>query len=45
MPTTSSEHPRPADPQPHRHREVAESFGTDADRYDRARPGYPQSLA
>jgi SAM-dependent methyltransferase len=30
---------------PHRHREVAESFGSDAERYDRARPGYPKALA
>jgi len=28
----------------HRHREVAESFGADAERYDRARPGYPDEL-
>jgi SAM-dependent methyltransferase len=25
-------------------REIAESFGTDADRYDRSRPSYPQAL-
>src|SRR5689334_15130985 len=31
-------------PQPHRHREVAESFGTDPERYDRARPPYPDAL-
>jgi SAM-dependent methyltransferase len=29
---------------PHRHREVAESFGTEAERYDRARPSYPDEL-
>lgn len=28
----------------HRHRELAESFGTDAERYDRARPRYPAAL-
>jgi SAM-dependent methyltransferase len=28
----------------HQHRQVAESFGGDAQRYDRARPGYPQAL-
>jgi SAM-dependent methyltransferase len=28
----------------HRHRQVAESFGADAARYDRARPGYPDAL-
>lgn len=32
------------DPEPHRLRGVAESFGTDADRYDRARPHYPAEL-
>jgi SAM-dependent methyltransferase len=30
--------------QPHQHRQVAESFGTDAERYDRARPSYPGAL-
>ncbi|MEV5977758.1 class I SAM-dependent methyltransferase [Streptomyces sp. NPDC052114] len=30
--------------QPHRHRQVAESFGVDAERYDRARPRYPDAL-
>jgi len=29
---------------PHEHRDVAESFGTDAERYDRARPDYPPAL-
>jgi SAM-dependent methyltransferase len=29
---------------PHEHRRIAESFGTDAERYDRARPRYPDSL-
>jgi len=29
---------------PHQHRQVAESFGTDPARYDRARPRYPQAL-
>jgi SAM-dependent methyltransferase len=35
-----------AQPQPaiHRQRLVAESFGTDAERYDRARPRYPADL-
>jgi SAM-dependent methyltransferase len=28
----------------HQYREVAESFGTDAERYDRARPSYPREL-
>lgn len=30
---------------PHQHRDLAEGFGSDADRYDRARPGYPTELA
>ncbi len=30
--------------QAHRARGIAESFGTDAQRYDRARPGYPDAL-
>src|SRR5690349_15982224 len=29
---------------PHKARPMAESFGTDAQRYDRARPGYPEAL-
>lgn len=33
-----------SDPQPHRHRGVAESFGRDVDRYDRTRPSYPDAL-
>ncbi|WP_030677892.1 class I SAM-dependent methyltransferase [Streptomyces sp. NRRL B-1347] len=32
------------EPTPHQHRHVAESFGTDAARYDRARPHYPRAL-
>jgi len=35
--------PHPAD-EPHRHRQVAESFGADAERYDRTRPGYPDAM-
>jgi SAM-dependent methyltransferase len=31
-------------PQPHTARRMAESFGTDAQRYDRARPSYPDAL-
>ncbi|MEV7190446.1 class I SAM-dependent methyltransferase [Streptomyces sp. NPDC093510] len=30
--------------EPHRHRRTAESFGADAERYDRARPRYPDAL-
>ncbi|WP_435863503.1 hypothetical protein [Streptomyces prunicolor] len=28
----------------HRARQIAESFGTDAERYERARPSYPGAL-
>lgn len=42
MPTV----PAQPDPQlePHAQRDTAESFGTDAERYDRARPRYPEEL-
>ncbi|UGT43690.1 methyltransferase domain-containing protein [Nocardia yamanashiensis] len=40
MPTIRPEEP----PEPHRLRQVAESFGIDPDRYDRTRPHYPQAL-
>ncbi|MZD08924.1 methyltransferase domain-containing protein [Streptomyces sp. SID5785] len=42
MPTLSREHPEPAPL--HRARQMAESFGTDAPGYDRARPAYPDAL-
>ena len=42
MPTIPSA--RPLRPEAHHHREVAESFGSDAGRYDRARPSYPGAL-
>lgn len=29
---------------PHQHRDIAEAFGDDPDRYDRTRPGYPPRL-
>ncbi|MGY6026956.1 class I SAM-dependent methyltransferase [Streptomyces spinosirectus] len=35
---------RAAPNRPHEHREIAESFGGDAERYDRARPRYPEAL-
>lgn len=38
MPTLASQ------PQSHQARAMAESFGTDAERYDRARPPYPDAL-
>jgi len=43
----SSAPPNPAPssvPELHRHRQVAESFGEDAERYDRTRPPYPDAL-
>ncbi|WP_030192915.1 bifunctional 2-polyprenyl-6-hydroxyphenol methylase/3-demethylubiquinol 3-O-methyltransferase UbiG [Streptomyces sp. NRRL S-87] len=46
MPTLASGEPDPT-PQPHgshRRRDVAESFGDDAERYERARPRYPDAL-
>jgi SAM-dependent methyltransferase len=43
MTTLPSAQSGPPDP-PHREREVAEGFGADAGRYDRARPGYPGAL-
>ena len=30
--------------EPHQHRQIAESFGIDAERYDRTRPRYPDAL-
>jgi SAM-dependent methyltransferase len=36
--------PATADDAPHRQRQVAEGFGADAGRYDRARPTYPADL-
>lgn len=44
MTTLPPERPSPAARESHHYREVAESFGTDADRYDRARPSYPAAL-
>jgi SAM-dependent methyltransferase len=41
MPTISSGQ---SPPEPHRYRQVAESFGTDPERYDRARPRYPDAM-
>ncbi|GGL50176.1 class I SAM-dependent methyltransferase [Planomonospora parontospora] len=42
MPTLPREQPESA--QPHQARRTAESFGTDPQRYDQARPGYPDDL-
>jgi SAM-dependent methyltransferase len=44
MVTIPPERPAPRERESHQYREVAESFGTDAERYDRARPSYPQAL-
>ncbi|HZC40956.1 MAG TPA: class I SAM-dependent methyltransferase [Streptosporangiaceae bacterium] len=45
MPTVAPEPAPPPGPrETHQAREVAESFGTDPGRYDRARPGYPDAL-
>jgi SAM-dependent methyltransferase len=45
MPTIAEEPPRPPRAaEPHRHRQIAESFGTDPERYDRTRPRYPDAL-
>jgi SAM-dependent methyltransferase len=41
MPAPPRQQPRP---EPHQARQVAESFGADAERYDRARPRYPAAL-
>ena len=44
MPTLPPQ-PRPQQwPESHRYRQIAESFGGNAERYDRARPGYPDAL-
>lgn len=43
MPTLSSENPFEGR-EAHQAREMAESFGSAAERYDRARPAYPQAL-
>ena len=40
----SSEAASVTDGEPHGHRQAAESFGTDPERYDRARPRYPDVL-
>ena len=37
-------HPEPEPRESHHYREVAESFASDAARYDRSQPSYPQSL-
>src|SRR6516162_1393835 len=44
MPTVPRDQPEPPPAQLHTARLMAESFGTDAVGYDRARPGYPDAL-
>src|SRR5580704_2397361 len=44
MPTVPGEQPGPPSPELHKARLIAESFGNDAEGYDRARPGYPGAL-
>ncbi|KAB8195486.1 methyltransferase domain-containing protein [Nonomuraea phyllanthi] len=44
MPTIAQEQPEPPRNEPHKARQMAESFGVDAERYDRARPEYPDTL-
>ncbi len=44
MPTPDAGDPSSPSVSPHRSRQMAESFGIDAERYDRARPPYPDSL-
>ncbi|WP_101790844.1 class I SAM-dependent methyltransferase [Nonomuraea indica] len=44
MPILSQEQPHPSENEPHKARQMAESFGVDAERYDRTRPRYPDAL-
>ncbi|MGP3964403.1 class I SAM-dependent methyltransferase [Nonomuraea sp. 3N208] len=44
MPTLPPERERLSEQQPHQHRQIAESFGVDAERYDRTRPRYPDAM-
>jgi len=44
MPTTPQSPPPSSVNQMHRQRQVAESFGEDAERYDRTRPRYPTEM-
>jgi SAM-dependent methyltransferase len=44
MATIPPERTRPSGREPHQHREIAESFGADAERYDRTRPRYPDAM-
>ena len=44
MPTIGPDLAAVPDREPHRYREVAESFGSDPERYDRVRPSYPRAM-
>ncbi len=44
MPTVPREPPETPQVKPHQSRQVAESFGTNPERYDRSRPRYPEEL-
>jgi SAM-dependent methyltransferase len=44
MPTVSREPSRRPELDAYRHRQLAEAFGADPERYDRARPRYPDAL-
>jgi SAM-dependent methyltransferase len=44
MPTIPPERSRSAGNEPHQHRQTAESFGADAERYERTRPRYPDAM-
>jgi SAM-dependent methyltransferase len=44
MPITTQEQSHPSENEPHKARQMAESFGADVERYDRARPRYPDAL-
>ncbi|GAA3477129.1 class I SAM-dependent methyltransferase [Streptomyces yanii] len=44
MPTIPPARACPSGSEPHQYRQAAESFGTDAERYDRARPRYPDAM-
>ncbi|MGD3107745.1 class I SAM-dependent methyltransferase [Streptomyces sp. YGL11-2] len=44
MPILPREQPESSPAEPHEARRMAESFGVDAQRYDQARPGYPDTL-
>src|SRR3954454_22996487 len=44
MPILPREQPEPSPSESHKARRMAESYGVDAQRYDQARPGYPDAL-